>query len=386
MHMDCNTHGRRVAETILTIVFLTTLGLFFFGTIFSDKPDISAYEKRKLASFPQFSLTAPALIEWSKSLTRYLEDHFYQRENLVYLNALFRIKVFQRSPNFTVLAGEDGWYFFIGDWALHDFLRRPEKADAELTRSWEELIDRRQQMLQALGTNYLVAVVPNKESLYPEFLPKRIREKAGTPILQVMSTRMQRSPMANHFLDLQEHLRLAKSNKRLFCKTDSHWNARGAYFAYRAIMERIMLWHPEIAPLPENSFEKRQIEISPAGDLIMLMGLLDAIPEQDEDWIPQHPCPTLEDRTITSEMLPPGRSLKANGCSAGVDLRVLVISDSFGEEIRKYFSATFKEVVYSREVGVSELQSFIRKYRFDIVLDLNVARCFPLVMSPGDDE
>lgn len=384
--MELKTRGRRVAETMLMIVFLATLGLFFFGTILSEKKDISAQEKRKLASFPQFSLTTPALMEWSKSLAKYFEDHFFQRENLVHCNALMRIKVFRRSPNFMVLAGEDGWYFYTGEWALYDFLRRPEKVDAELTRSWEELIAHRQQILQKLGTNYLVAVAPNKECLYPEFLPRRIRDMAGTPILQVMSARMQHSPMANHFLDLQKPLQLAKSNELLYFKTDTHWNARGAYFAYRAIIERVRLWHPEIVPLSEDRFDKTMIDVFPGGDLIMVMGLLGAIPEWEEDWVAKPPCTALADRSITSEMLPAGQSLKANGCPAGADLRVLVISDSFGEEIRKYFSATFKDVVYSREVGVTDLQGFIKEYRFDIVLDLNVARGFPLVMSPGQDE
>ncbi len=378
--------GKILAQTSLTIIFLATLGFFCLGTIFSEKKDISFQEKRQLASFPQIPSSKALLMAWPKSLTEYLKDQFFYREDLVFLNALMRVKLFQRSPTFVVLAGVEGWYFFMGDWALHDFLRKPEKTDAALTRSWENLIAHRQQMLQEIGANYLVAVAPNKECLYPEFLPKRIEEKIGTSILQVMNDRMSCSPLADHFLDLTEPLRKAKSPELLYFKTDSHWNSRGAYFAYRAIMEKIKLWYPQIAPLPENSFAKRPLENTQNGDLVLLMGLIGSISEKVEEWDVRPPCTTLEDRTITSERLPAGQSLQANGCPAGADQRVLVISDSFGEGIKKYMSATFQDVVYSRELNVPDLRGFINEYRFDLVLDLRVARYLPKVMSPGRDE
>lgn len=380
------TRGKPIAQTVLTIVFLSTICLFFFGTILSEKKAISPQEKRLLAKFPEFSVNSAALVEWPKSLSEYLKDHLYYRENLVLLNALVRVKVFERSPTFMVLAGEEGWYFYMGDWALHDFLHTPDKADDELTRSWEKLITHRQQSLHEFGANYLVAIAPNKECLYPEFLPGRIRTKAGVPILQLMSQRMRSSVNSNHFIDLTEPLQLVKSDQLLYYKTDSHWNSRGSYFAYRAIIDKVRLWHPGIVPLSDNNFDKRQIEISNKGDLVLLMGLIGAISEKDEEWDVQYPCAKSEDRTVTSETLPVGKSLVANGCSAGAPLRVLVISDSFGESMKRYISQTFQYVVYSRELNVPDLRNFITQHRFDIVLDLRVGRHLPKAMSPGQDE
>ena len=160
------TRGKPIAQTVLTILFLSTICLFFFGTILSEKKAISPQEKRLLAKFPEFSVNSAAVVEWPKSLSEYLKDHLYYRENLVLLNALVRVKVFERSPTFMVLAGEEGWYFYMGDWALHDFLHTPDKADDELTRSWEKLITHRQQMLHEFGANYLVAIAPKTRNAY----------------------------------------------------------------------------------------------------------------------------------------------------------------------------------------------------------------------------
>jgi hypothetical protein len=380
------TRHKPSARIVLTIIFLVVLAVFFLGTILSEKKSISQQEKRPLARFPNFSWSTSSLTEWPKSLTEYLKDHFFHREDLVLLNALMRVKLFERSPTFVILAGEEGWYFYMGDWALHDYLGKSGKTDAESTRSWENLITLRQQTLQKLGANYLVAVAPNKECIYPEFLPKRFKGKAGTTMLEAMNAWMQDSPMADHFLDLGKSLRQAKTTGPIYFKTDSHWNPRGVYFAYRAIIERIRLWYPEVVPLPEERFDKRPTENSTGGDLVLAMGLAGAISEKVENWEVQHPCAKPEDRIIALKTFPAEHSLRANGCPAGAALRVLVISDSFGDGLKQYLSETFQNVVYSRKPTVPDLLNFIAEYRPDLVLDLRVGRYLPRVMTPGPDE
>jgi hypothetical protein len=115
-------------------------------------------------------------------------------------------------------------------------------------------------------------------------------------------------------------------------------------------MERIRLWHPEVVPLPETRFTKRLNPHFLSGDLIFLMGLSGAIAETTEIWEIENSCTKQEDQVITSKMLPAHQSLKANGFPTGTPLRVLVISDSFGDGLQKYLSETFQEVVYSREL------------------------------------
>lgn len=381
------TYGKTFSQAALTIIFGLVIALFFFGTIFSEKLAISEQEKRQLAKFPKFSWTSSSLEGWPKAFNEYLNDHFFHREDLVLLNSLPRVKFLHKSTTFLVLVGEAGWYFLTGDWALHDYLGHSDKTDAETTDAWEKLIALRQQRLQDLGANYLVAVAPNKESVYPEFLPERMRERAGTTMLEAFSTRMRASAMSDHFLDLGEALVKAKADGLTYFKTDTHWNERGAYFAYRAIMERIRLWYPEVEPLPEERFVKRIGEKPAGGDLVLLMGLKGVIPEKEEEsWTLQPPCAGMEDKPLTSETPPHVEPLIANGCPEGAALRVLVVSDSFGGAIHNFIASTFQDVVFSREQALPDLQGFVAKYRPNIVLDLRVGRYLPKLMSPGPDE
>ena len=43
-------------------------------------------------------------------------------------------------------------------------------------------------------------------------------------------------------LDVRDDLRRAKHVERVYDLTDSHWNPRGAFFAYERIMQAISRW------------------------------------------------------------------------------------------------------------------------------------------------
>lgn len=377
--------GKILTQAALCGLFLLTLVSFFFGTIFSEKSAVSKQEKRQLATFPTIAWGKKSIARFPESLNEYLKDHFFHRDDLVYLNALLRVELWHHSPTFVVLAGKDGWYYFMGDWALHDYLDNSNKNEPSLIRSWEELIALRQKRLQAVGANYLAVGVPNKECVYPEYLPDRFDGQAGTTMLDALAARMAQSPAAEHFLDVQGPLFQAKSTGQLYFKTDSHWNDRGAYFAYLAIMDRIHRWYPQAKALPESSFAREEGPFA-GGDLVLLMGISGAIEEQDEAWKPRQACASPVDRKISSSTLPEGQTLEANGCPAGVPLRVLLISDSFGQGLRNYLSNTFQEVVYSREVPFPELREYIAQYHPDLVMDLRVGRYLPRMLSAGEDE
>lgn len=384
MAMTC---GKTFAQTAVIVNFLLVIALFFFGTIFSEKKEISQQEKRHLAELPKWSRTFTSLADWTKSLNSYLNDHFFRREDLVFWGALPRVKLFFRSPTSFVLVGEEGWFFLTGEKALDDYLGRSDMTGVETMAGWERLLALRQQRLQELGAHYLVAVAPNKESVYSEFLPERIKNNRGTTMLEAFLARMRHSPMAHHFLDLSAPLLKAKETGRIYFMTDSHWNGRGAFFAYLAIIERIRHWYPEITPIPEDRFDKRPGENPSGGDLVRMMGLIGALPEKNEEgWVLRQPCAEPENRAVVSDMLTAGQPLEENGCPTGFPLRVLVISDSFGYELCDYFSETFQNVVYSFHPRFPELQGFIGKYRPHIVVDLRVGRYLPLLMTPGPDE
>ncbi|OQX15684.1 MAG: hypothetical protein BWK76_12825 [Desulfobulbaceae bacterium A2] len=365
---------------MLILLFLLGIYLPFCGTILAEKKAVSLHEKRRLASFPKISFNHASLQALPKALEEYCRDHLFLREYFVRLNATLRVRFMNKSPTFMVLVGTDGWYYYCGDWALHDFLGRSDKTDEATTRAWETNLSRRARWLQDMGIQYLVALAPNKESVHAEFLPDRFRHLAGTTMLAALQARMQQREAAEHFLDLTPALRRAKETGPVYHKTDSHWNSHGAYIAYREIVERIRHWYPEVAPVAEDRIIRLRDE-GFRGDLPALMGLADTIAEPIERWTVQDACAVPRDSKSLAELVPGRASLPSAGCPTAAPRRVLVIADSFIEGLRDYLLETFQEVVISRELGPAELKPFIAQYHPDLVLQLQVGRYLPRALG-----
>ena len=99
----------------------------------------------------------------------------------------------------------------------------------------------RQAFLASRGIPFLVVVVPEKYSIYPEYLPDwAVPRAARTPFDRVVTALAGDTQL--HFVDLRAALRAAKGSERLYYQTDSHWNYLGATVGYGAFM-------PEVAKL-----------------------------------------------------------------------------------------------------------------------------------------
>ncbi|MCI5149697.1 MAG: hypothetical protein D3916_09975 [Candidatus Electrothrix sp. MAN1_4] len=269
---------------------------------------------------------------------------------------------------------------------MHNYLRKPSIEDKDKVRSWERTLAFRQQLLAKKNADYFVVNAPNKEDVYPEYFPERFVHRRGTTMLELMEQKMSNRPVGSHFLDLTGPLRQAKNTGEIYYKTDSHWNDKGAYTAYRAIMERIQQWHPYAKALADDQFTSNFFKDSYGGDIVLAMGLNKFLTESNEKWQIKERCASLESEIFTPEGMPKEKSLEKSGCPTGIPLRVLIISDSFGEGIKKFFNETFQSVFYSREVPFPLLHSFVYKYQPDIIIDLRVARNLAKVMSPGQGE
>lgn len=373
--------GKTLAQALVLIIFLLTLGIASLGTILAPKKDVSVNEKRRLAQFPPLAWNIPSLTTWPKTFENYLRDHFFHRETLVRWNALARLRLFRHSPTFVALVGKDDWLFYVGDWALHDYLGDGGGMEPERIERWADLINRRRQRLETLGVHYLLAVAPNKEKVYPEYLPERIRRHAGTTRLEALGVRMRTSDAAAHFLDLSDVLRQGKDEKQTYFKTDTHWTDPGAFIAYLEIMRRLHESFQDIKPIPRKQCTVKRQQ-SCGEDIALVMGLAGAITEECEKITVRQACASQKGTLAEFTALPPAmRNLPVFGCPQATPLRLLVLSDSFGNALRDYLAESFQEVVFFREGSLFTLAPFIEEYRPDIILELHVARFLDKAMQ-----
>jgi hypothetical protein len=194
------------------------------------------FEFRTLAPWPapKFLRTFPGEFE------RAFGDRFGGRGAMLLLHDRAMVGVFGVSPAPNVMIGRDGWLYFLGEegQALNRHYRGTLPiGDAEIAAVATELM-RRQRFLASLGIPYVVTIVPDKFTIYPEHLPEWVgAPKAPTPMERLIAVLQADGNV--RVVDLRAPLRDAKARGRVYHATDSHWNLPGAAVGYDAIMREV---------------------------------------------------------------------------------------------------------------------------------------------------
>jgi hypothetical protein len=147
------------------------------------------------------------------------------------------------------------------------------------------------------------------------------------------------------FLDLRGALRAAKSGGRVYWRTDTHWNDRGAFVGYQAIMTHLARSWPQLAPLGADAFEPHVRPVS-GQDLAHVFGLPDVLTDQFEELRPRIPRRA---RQVLAVAKVPDRwrrlVMERDDVGSGA-LRAVVFHDSFMRALHPFLSEHFVRVVY----------------------------------------
>ena len=190
---------------------------------------MTRFENRPMAPWP-----APALSrEFAPAFERAFADRFGGRDVLVRFHHGALLRAFGVSSLATVMRGNDGWFYWLGEDG-HSLDRHYRAtlpfAQSEVDNTVAEFA-RRRDWLAARGIAYVVVVVPEKFTIYPEHLPTwvvRSPRRRRTIACAPPSERDGRVP----FVDLRAPLLAAKARERVYFQTDSHWNYNGAIVGY----------------------------------------------------------------------------------------------------------------------------------------------------------
>jgi hypothetical protein len=326
---------------VLTAAFLATLLVPGLATLAGVDREIAEGENRELAHFPALALEWPALRALPDGFIRYFEDHFAFRARLVRWQATFRYERLDVSPTPAVIKGREGWLFYADDDAMADYSVERPFTPAEL-EDWRLALEHTRDWLAARGITFLFVIAPDKHVIYPEYMPATIRRLHGqSRIDQLVTYLAARSDVK--VVDPRAALLAAKAGERLYQRTDTHWNDRGAFAAYQQIMRALASTDPRLAPAPRNDFDPGEIR-TPGLDLAGMSGLTQVLHEDDLTLTPRHrhariieplhPDPHgIEGRLVTEI---PGSRLP----------RLLAFRDSFGSALIPFLSEHFSRAVY----------------------------------------
>jgi alginate O-acetyltransferase complex protein AlgJ len=299
-------------------------------------------ENRELAAFPRLhGATMPSLRAYSDQFSAWFDDHFAFRSTLVRWSGVIRLLVLGVSPSRSVAKGEDGWFFYADDDAIEDYAN-VTPFTPEAVANWRTALVRANGWLHSRHVTYVFTIAPDKHVLYPEEMPSSVSRVGDLSRTDQLLTALQDTGFA---VDLRPALVESRSGERIYQRTDTHWNDRGAFAAYRQIIRAVRARAPAVPPeWRRDDFEAASREVE-GGDLAGMMGLKRVLREEDLPLVPRRPrravviepqgaAPTAEEGYLVTEI--PGSTLP----------RAVIFRDSFVSQLVPFLSEHFSRAVY----------------------------------------
>jgi alginate O-acetyltransferase complex protein AlgJ len=345
-------NARRLCVTAV-VLFFAALWTPLIGMFFGVGEFAASDENRRPAVLPKLPRNGLRWLDLGGPFTAYLHDRFGFRGTMIAAQALFKVRLLGVSSSPEVLIGKHGWLFYTGEKSM-DSYRGVLPLDAHDLAAWVQLFTRRQDWLARRGILMIVVIVPDKQTVYPEFLPSSIRKSNQRMRLDTFLTSL-RSASTVPLLDLRPALIDAKTRYPiLYSASDTHWNARGAYVGYVEVMREIARKYPDVQPLP---LSRTQHAIHYAsGDLAKMLGLGSVWREELDE--------PLSPPTLRGSQTPAGDLVMWQAGAA--ERRLVIFGDSFGAPLVPYLAPHFAETVFSQSTGFKP--ALIAESNPDVVL------------------
>jgi hypothetical protein len=355
MHSD-DSRLRFLMDLALVVVIGAILGGPLIGFVSGMQPEL--VENRELAPRPQIEFTLPSLSRYPREFDLHFNDTFGFRDILIRWNTTIHLSWLAAVPptlrgdseagplGRRAIYGKDGWFYYFGPGMMDDF-RGVVPFRGEQLAAWRRRLEERRHRLAARGIDYLFILVPEKQTIYPEFLPSTIRRVQPHTRADELAAHLRATPTLP-FLDLREILAARKPRLRLYHRTGTHWNAVGAYFAYHAIAESLARLYPELRPLPLDAFALRR-EVTNGRPFVAGYGIADLAREEVLELEPLRPRRA---RIVDPEggwVATPfrvGRTVMAETGDPTLP-RAVMFHDSFlPVDLEPYLSEHFERIVY----------------------------------------
>lgn len=285
-----------------------------------------------LLIFVPFGISIPQ----TKDLTNPQSGLIYS-DYLIRADNIIKIVFLRYQQSNMVVIGKDGWLYVDTDESMLDYRGLVPYSESQL-QYIQGIVQSEKDYLKV---PLILAVAPNKESIYPEYMPDNIKKGSQTRLDQLVQ-----------YVDLIDLRTTLKTDKQSYRKNDTHWNYYGAYLAYSEILRKIGL-------KPHELSDYEQIIGETTSDLANLIKLPDIYNE---------PVIHLKLKDVESDKL---------GCA-------LIFHDSFYEtELRELMQPHFDRI---KEVRFGQLTLFssklIEETNPDVVIYIMVERCVGRYFMP----
>lgn len=288
-------------------------------------------EKRELAPVPTLTKDDGSVnLNVLSDAGSYLGDHFAFRNELVEANASLRQRLFMTSAVSDVIVGYDGWLYYEGE--LNDYWRKETLTDTGIENAATNL-SLIQESLLAHGKRFVLAIAPNKSTLFPDGMPYYYVRGEGPSIYERLYARL--AELKVNAVDLRAEL---EGSRDTYFLRDSHWNEEGSLVAYGAI--RGGLGYPEA-----RDWGTADDILVHTGDLDAMLHPLTAEPEA----LPHRT--TLDAYAIANDAQGVEDAYVVTAAAGNPDGQTLLMyRDSFANNLLPAFASTYRSAVFTKNV------------------------------------
>lgn len=309
-------------------------------------PTMTTTENKEMMALPEIN------VDYMSDMGDYFQEHFAFRQEMVSANAAIYGKVFGASTTDQVVIGKNNWMYFTG--TLDDYLVEHQISERGLNNVIHNL-KLIQNYAERNGSQFLLAIAPNKNSVYGENMPYYYVRGEGETNYDRLRERMIQEDI--HFVDL--HKAFEESGEILYLERDSHWTNKGAVLAYNQMMQALTTGYETYENVP---YEVRKEHL---GDLTEMLYPLNSELENNEyynmDWNWSYVNEVTDNMDEWIETSNPQK-----------DKILLMYRDSFGESLLPFFAEAFGKGYFTRLVPFD--MTNINQYQADYTIVERVER------------
>lgn len=309
-------------------VFFAVLWIPLLGSRFYQREGVN--QKQAPAPFPRIQENGVWNEHILSELGEYFSDHFAFRWELIQANALIKGNVFGMSGEDSVIRGKDGYYFYTD--SLDSYQGKTSLDERELygTARGLALI---QEYVKNQGGTFVFTVAPNKNTLYPQYMPYYYRQTREEGDLELLEEKLEREGV--RYADLKDAF--SREKEVLYHRLDSHWNNKGAALAMEVILDELGQEHTDYEEIPyevKNDFD---------GDLYEMVYPLGRKKDENIYYKKEFGFSFQEGFKSTKDM----NIYTENPGESG---RAVVFRDSFGNSLTPFLAEEYERAYFSRTV------------------------------------
>lgn len=337
------------------------------------RPTTVSTENKRMSEFPELKTEDGSLnLEFFEEFEDYFNEHFAFRNELVYADAKIQTSVFHVSNVDNVTYGKDGWLYYTS--TLDDYLGRNHMSDRQIYNLAHN-ISLVRQYVEEKGSDFVLAIPPNKNTLYGEYMPYYASYIVNrTHNVDLLAPKLQEMDIP--YADLVELFR--NEDEILYLKRDSHWNNKGAVIAYNCIMDTLAYEHEDYQSVPVTRVKDED------GDLNRMLYTLYGEKELNYKYEPDQKYTYVNDVESVEDVWIETEGGTGNGT-------LLMFRDSFGNTLIPLIANQFEQAWFTKEVPYG-LESLMEQYHPDTVVFEKVERNIseyintpPIISAPETD-